>query len=146
MNTVTFQSTLCRMESRRTKHLNQAVHFQFQSHTRLFLLTFTDECPQSANALSISIWIPTFCPFCGYLFVIPVYQNLLELLFLTLIRFLPPSLSGVLGKHTHHQFLPWMKLLSINQIMEVKLGHHSTFDSSVSLYPDKSPHRKCNSL
>lgn len=83
-----------------------------------------------------------------WMFLVVVYQNLLELLLLALVGFLRPSLSGVLGKHTHRQRSPWMKRFSINQpTPDLKSNQViSLLLFSQSLSPDKSPHRKCDSL
>lgn len=64
-----------------------------------------------------------------------VYQNLLELLLLTLIRFLPPSLPGVLGKHTSSTLTldETVQHQSTDSWSKVKPGYLSAFVLSVFL-------------
>lgn len=79
-----------------------------------------------------------------------VYQNLFQLLLLALVRFLPPSLPGILEENTHHQDSPWMKRLGINQLTpdlrSKRVISLLLFPQPLSLSTDKSPHRKSDNL
>ena len=81
-----------------------------------------------------------------FFIVVVVYQNLFELLLLALIWFLPPSLPGVLGKHTSSTLTldETVQHQSTDSWSKVKTGHLPAFVPSMST--DESPHRKSDSL